>query len=160
LCKPLFDWQENDIFRYFYDEGIKYCPIYDAQVLAGVNLRVSTPIHVESAKKIGKLRTYEPTFYDQIMDLFPEMIVQEHYYAEMNRDGDRESYEQSFAGIKAWCIDNITDKKWLLTALHELQTIQVSEKNSPGSYPVEYVFKSFMAGAYKRHLLPQREKAK
>ena len=160
LCKPLFDWQENDIFRYFYDMGIKYCPIYDAQIIAGVNLRVSTPLHVESAKKIGKLRSYSPVFYDQIMDLFPEMLVQERYYGELNRDADLSKYSGSYEGVKAWCIDNIKDKKWLEMAFSELRTIESSEKNSPGSYPVDYVLKSFMAGAYKRHLLPGRKKTK
>lgn len=160
LCKPLFDWEENDIFRYFFDEGIRYCPIYDAQVLAGVNLRVSTPLHVEAAKRIGQLRDYSPTFYGQIMDLFPEMLVQERYFNELDREAIVRRYSQDFNGVRAWCMENIDDEKWLNKALNELASIEAREKNSPGAYPVEYVLKTFMGGGYKRVLLPQRKKAK
>jgi len=159
LCKPLFDWEENDIFRFFFEEGIRYCPIYDAQVLAGVNLRVSTPLHVEASKRIGQLRDYSPTFYGQIMELFPEMLVQERYFNELDREAIVRRYSQDFNGVRAWCMENIDDEKWLNKALHELASIEAREKNSPGAYPVEYVLKTFMGGGYKRVLLPQRKKA-
>jgi predicted phosphoadenosine phosphosulfate sulfurtransferase len=159
LCKPLFDWEENDVFRYFYDKGIKYCSIYDAQVVAGVNLRVSTPLHVEAAKKIGNLRNYSPNFYGQIMELFPEMLVQERYFKELDRESIVRRYAKDFAGVRAWCLENIEDEVWQKKALHELASIEVREKNSPGGYPVDYVLKTFMSGGYKRVTLPQRKKA-
>ena len=76
LCKPIFDWEENDVFRFFYDKGIAYCPIYDHQLLAGRALRVATPLHSEQAKRIGQLREIDPEFYNRVLKVFPEMEVQ------------------------------------------------------------------------------------
>lgn len=36
LCKPIFDWEEDDVFRYFYDRQIRYCSLYDLQMWAGM----------------------------------------------------------------------------------------------------------------------------
>jgi 3'-phosphoadenosine 5'-phosphosulfate sulfotransferase (PAPS reductase)/FAD synthetase len=46
LCKPLYDWEENDVFRYFYDRQIRYCPVYDSQLWSGANFLV-TKHHVQ-----------------------------------------------------------------------------------------------------------------
>lgn len=56
LVKPLYDWEENDVFRFFFDHSIRYCPIYDIELYAGSNLRVSTPLHAEAAKKFHLIR--------------------------------------------------------------------------------------------------------
>jgi predicted phosphoadenosine phosphosulfate sulfurtransferase len=60
LCKPIFDWSEKDVFRYFYDRQIEYCALYDAQVWNGNNLRVATPMIAESAKVFSLLRSLDP----------------------------------------------------------------------------------------------------
>ena len=51
LCKPIYDWSQDDIFLYFYKKNIKYCGIYDMQVLNRDQLRVATPLHAENAKR-------------------------------------------------------------------------------------------------------------
>ena len=40
LCKPLYDWSEQDIFKYLYDHSIPYCIQYDRQLWARMGLRV------------------------------------------------------------------------------------------------------------------------
>jgi predicted phosphoadenosine phosphosulfate sulfurtransferase len=85
LCKPIFDWEENDVFRYFYDRKIRYCKLYDLQMWAGNSLRVSTPLHAESAKKFDLIRSTVPDFYRRVTDVFPEMLAHERYYKEMDR---------------------------------------------------------------------------
>lgn len=87
ICKPIYDWTENDIFLYFYKKKINYCPIYDAQMLNGEALRVSTPLHAESAKRFDKIKTRYPVFYQQLVNLFPEMKVQERYYNSLDKGG-------------------------------------------------------------------------
>jgi predicted phosphoadenosine phosphosulfate sulfurtransferase len=87
LCKPLYDWEENDVFRFFFERGIRYCELYNAQHVAGASLRVSTPLHPESAKRFGDLRRISPLFYQQVVTLFPEMLEQERYFSELDRDG-------------------------------------------------------------------------
>ncbi|WP_039828121.1 phosphoadenosine phosphosulfate reductase domain-containing protein [Nocardia testacea] len=152
--KPLFDWQENDIFRYFYDQGIRYCPLYDAQVLSGAPLRVSTPLHAESAKTFGRLREFAPTFYAQVIDLVPEMAVQERYYGELDRAGLLRRYGQSFDGVRAYIEEHITDEQQQAKALARLRTVRGRAAHSPAAYPPDHVLKQIMAGGYKRDLLP------
>jgi predicted phosphoadenosine phosphosulfate sulfurtransferase len=154
LVKPLYDWQENDIFKFFYDGQIKYCDLYDAQHLAGEGLRVSTPLHSESAKRIGKLREISPNFYRQIMNLFPEMLVQERYFRELDSGAAVERYGQSFEGIRSYILEKMDDEHQQAKALQMLSDVMVRARRDPGAYPVSYVLKYFMGGSFKRQLLP------
>jgi predicted phosphoadenosine phosphosulfate sulfurtransferase len=150
--KPIFDWAENDVFRFFYDYGIRYCPTYDNQLFAREPLRVSTPLHAERAKRLDNLRAYEPVFYDQVMAVFPEMAVQERYYAEMDRDALVAKYGSSLDGVEAWIRDTIEEESQLVKALKELRSMRIKQVKTPESYPSDYVLQQFMAGAYKRSI--------
>jgi predicted phosphoadenosine phosphosulfate sulfurtransferase len=166
--KPLFDWAENDIFRYFYDYGIRYCPTYDHQLFAREPLRVSTPLHAERAKRLDNLRAYEPLFYDQVMAVFPEMAIQERYYVELDREALIARYGSSLDGVEAWIRDNIEEETQRAKALKELAAMRIKQAKTPESYPSDYVLTQFMAGAYKRSITAlsvnqqtqRREKAK
>lgn len=166
--KPIFDWSENDVFRFFYDYGITYCPTYDFQLFAKEPLRVSTPLHAERAKRLDNLRAYEPIFYDQVMAVFPEMAVQERYYSELDREAVMARYGASLDGVAAWIEENITDEHQLAKALKELRAMRIKQAKTPDSYPSDYVLQQFMAGAYKRSITAlsmnqqaqRREKAK
>ena len=150
--KPIFDWSENDVFRFFYDYGIRYCPTYDHQLFAKEPLRVSTPLHAERAKRLNNLRAYEPVFYDQVMAVFPEMAVQERYYDELDREGLTARYGSSLDGVQAWIEENITEETQLAKALNELRLMRIKQAKTPESYPSDYVLSQFMAGAYKRSI--------
>lgn len=156
LCKPLYDWQENDVFKFFMERGIHFCDLYQAQHLAGANLRVSTPLHAEAAKRIGPLRAWAPTFYQQVVDLFPEMLVQERYWAEFDQAKARARYAQDFAGVRAYIIEHIEDEETQHKALVRLDGIEKREGVRPGSYPVPYTLNYFMGGSFKRELMPVR----
>ncbi|KZM75773.1 phosphoadenosine phosphosulfate reductase family protein [Nocardia terpenica] len=152
--KPLFDWQENDIFRYFYDRDIRYCPLYDAQVVSGAALRVSTPLHAESAKVFGRLREYAPTLYAQVIDLVPEMAVQERYYSELDRAAMLRRYGQSLDGVQAYIEETIDDEQQRAKALKSLARVRISARKHPAAYPADHVLKQMAAGAYKRTITP------
>ncbi|MBH0778804.1 phosphoadenosine phosphosulfate reductase domain-containing protein [Nocardia bovistercoris] len=152
--KPLFDWQENDVFRYFYDHRIRYCSIYDAQVVSGAALRVSTPLHAESAKRFGRLREFAPDFYAQVIQLQPEMAVQERYFGELDRSGLMRRYGQSLDGVQAYIEETITDPAQQAKALKALRVVRLRAAKSPAAFPPDHVLKQMMAGAYKRTITP------
>lgn len=163
-CKPLYDWEEADIFRYFYDREIPYCKSYDYQMFAGASLRVSTPLHAESAKHIAKVRESEPLFYEQVCDIFPEVRLQERYFHQLDRYAIIYSYPRSFQGIYQYISDNITDEKQRAQArkvVHKAEegrrrALEEGKHDNPyGGYPVLYVFKSIVNGSYKRPLMPK-----
>lgn len=158
LCKPIFDWQENDVFRYFYDHGIRYCPVYDSQVLAGRRLRVATPLLAEGAKGIGELRASEPDFYDRIMEMFPEMLVQERYWAEYDQNAVFDEYAgDGWTGIERWIAENVPAGRQRDLARKRLRAVKVRAEARPHGYPPRYVLKQFILGAYKREILPMRD---
>jgi predicted phosphoadenosine phosphosulfate sulfurtransferase len=154
LCKPIYDWQEDDVFMYFYENKIKYCELYDSKNVAGNALRVSTPLHAEHAKHIGNLRTVSPVFYQQIMDLFPEMLVQERYYGDLDHAVVREKYGQSLDGIRTWIEENVMEEKAQAMALDRLKGISIRHRSNPESYPLHAILRYFQGGAFKRELLP------
>jgi predicted phosphoadenosine phosphosulfate sulfurtransferase len=150
--KPIFDWHENDVFRYFFDKGIRYCATYDYQLWAKEPLRVSTPLHAERAKRLDNLRCYEPDFYDQVMDVFPEMAVQERYYKELDQTGIIDRYGDSLDGVEQWIEDHLVDPHRKAKAMKELRAVRIKCEKTPDSYPPDYVLGAFMAGAYKRSI--------
>ncbi len=151
-CKPIYDWEENDVFRFFFERQIKYCQIYDYQIMAGLKLRVSTPLHAEAAKLIGKQRVVDPDFYNRILRVFPEMAVQDRYYSELNTDHLMEKYGKSFAGIREYIMERYGGEGGQLElALKRLDAIEKSK----GYFPTDYVLGYFIGGAIKRMLVPK-----
>jgi predicted phosphoadenosine phosphosulfate sulfurtransferase len=154
MVKPIYDWEENDIFRYFFDAEIQYCPIYDYQTWNGSELRVATPLHAEAAKKLDKLAALDPQLYGQIADVFPEAIVQERYWKEYDRGAVVEEYGHSLAGVFDWIDKNITDPIQRDMAFKEFRSIEARAIISPANYPADYVLKAFMGGQHKRTIQP------
>lgn len=155
LVKPIFDWEEADIFKYFHIKGIKYCPIYDAEIMAGSSLRVSTPLHAESAKKFHKLKEIDPVFYQQVIDIFPEMLVHERYYRDIDTSYLYRQYGESLDGVRQFIEDFMQDdeKIYELAVERFNKTLSRATRN-PYNYPPDYVLKHFINGTYKRQILP------
>lgn len=150
LGRPIYDWKENDVFKYFFEKKIQYCKLYDYQMMNGEALRVSTPLHAEFAKRLGILRTRSPKFYEQLIGLFPEMVVQEKYYEDVDRFAVMKHYKVTADGIYHYILDNIEDPIQQKLALKRLTSAIESHKKMPGSYPLDHIFKVFISGSYKR----------
>lgn len=154
ICKPIYDWTEKDIFRYFYEKDIKYCVTYDIQAMAGKALRVATPLLAESAKQFDMVRKMYPTFYEQIISIFPEMIMQERYYKDLDRESIFYTYPHSFDGVRQYIDETIEDPKQRKKFKGFVQTAESirNKKMKAGStnlggYPVLHVFKAIVSGA-------------
>lgn len=158
MVKPLYDWEENDIFKYFYDNEIEYCKIYDAQLWNGDQFRVATPIHQEAAKKFHKQRTLDPVLYSQVIDIFPDMLVQERYWGEMDRQSAKEEYSKSMDTIYQYIKENITDPKQKKLAYERFKQVYGLHKNYPEAYPLKHIFSYFEGGGFKRMIMPNRSK--
>ena len=157
--KPIYDWTQRDIFVYYCKNDIRYCGIYDNQIWNRQPLRVATPLHAEAAKSFGKIRTLYPKFYQQLVDIFPEMLVQERYYDQYNPDGVLEKYEHSFDGIRDYIRENIDDPAQRDLALSRVNAAEKTRNNKLskgegihnfGGFPVLWVFRNVISGSYKR----------
>ena len=156
LCKPIYDWEEDDVFKYFYEKGIQYCQIYDHQMWSGQSMRVSTPLHAESAKRFNKLKESAPELYQNVIRIFPEMLAHERYYPDLDRAAIKKQYGSSYEGVRSWIEENITDEHQYKLAIDRFKKVMVALQKAPDSYPPYYLLKAFMSGAYKRNILPQK----
>jgi predicted phosphoadenosine phosphosulfate sulfurtransferase len=67
---PLYDWNFSDIWKFIYDNGIRYSKIYDYQFKKGFGIqeiRVSSLIHEKSFKSLVELPEFEPKTYDRLL---------------------------------------------------------------------------------------------
>lgn len=67
---PIYDWNYFDIWKYIYQNNIRYSKIYDYQFKKGISLsemRVSSLIHEKSFKSLCELPEFEPKTYDKLL---------------------------------------------------------------------------------------------
>jgi len=67
---PLYDWNFHDIWKYIYDNQLKYSNIYDYMYKKGMGLqeiRVSSLIHEKSFKALVELPEFEPKTYNRLL---------------------------------------------------------------------------------------------
>ena len=165
FCKPIFDWSEVDVFKYFFDRNVKYCDIYDKEMFAKAPLRVSTPLHAQALSYLQRMQEMYPMFFEQLCSVFPEVIAHQRYWKDYDQFGTIQNYPKSFEGIEMYIDDNITDKKAsriAKAALHQAQ-IQKDSNRRAGRYPKEqcwgfpllYVFKKIIKGDYAYGMNPK-----
>lgn len=67
---PLYDWNFHDIWKYIYDNKLRYSKIYDYMYKKGMGIqeiRVSSLIHEKSFKALVELPEFEPKTYDRLL---------------------------------------------------------------------------------------------
>jgi len=67
---PLYDWNFHDVWKYIYDEKLRYSKIYDYMWKKGLGrneIRVSSLIHEKSFKALVDLPEFEPKTYDRLL---------------------------------------------------------------------------------------------
>lgn len=158
VAKPIYDWSENDIFKWLGENRIRWCPQYDAQHLAGLNLRVSTPLHAECSKRIGKLRAVDPEFYDRVLAVFPEMALQDRYWNDYDGERIRRQYADGFPGCRRYVTEQIEDPEQAATARKRIAEFEVLHRNDPEAYPADHLLKALISGSIKRVITPVDKK--
>jgi predicted phosphoadenosine phosphosulfate sulfurtransferase len=158
LCKPIFDWNEDDVFKYLHDNAIAYCPLYDHQLWAEAGMRVSTPLHAEAAKNFDRLRSISPEFYANVIRVFPEMLAHERYYRDLDKEAIHRAYGQSLDGVRTWIDENIQDEHLLVLAHRRFESAAVRAARDPDLYSPRYMLNAFMSGAYKREIMSDSSK--
>lgn len=153
LCKPIYDWSETDVFKYLHDHAIPYCTFYDRQMWAAEKLRVSTPLHAESAKHFDQWRKIDPEFYEGVVKLFPEMLVQERYFREIDRQKVVDKYGKTF-GTCLQYLNEFVDPEQRPQARIYFRWILGMIKKDPGCYTPVQTIKWLVCGAFKRMPMP------
>lgn len=164
ICRPIYDWQVWDVFLYFYKKGIEYCHSYDRQMWSNHELTVSTALVSGGKKNFPLLKqTYDPEYYERIIKVFPDMVLQDRYYGEYksSREDMFDDYTHDEDGLKQFIEDTITDERMKEMALTQVdRALRSREKNIKknkydvfGGYTFRNLFLSISWGSYKRGLL-------
>lgn len=166
-CKPIFDWSEDDIFKYFYDRKIKYCSIYDMQMFAKQTFRVATPVHKNAYQELCKLREMYPIFYQQIISIWPEIDTQARYWKDVDEYYEIAQYPKTWDGIIQYANDNIDDQAMRDKAIEQILLCRDTRRRNMGrrmresdkriiddrnfwGYPMLHVWKQIISGNYSR----------
>jgi predicted phosphoadenosine phosphosulfate sulfurtransferase len=161
LCKPLFDWEENDILKYLFDHKLPYCQIYDWQLFAKMELRTSPFLHPEKMRHLKKLRQIDPQFYDQLLKIFPEQVIHDRYADARDDQALIAKYAQSIEGVETYIKEHYDEGKprnLALNRLYQIYKLQQSDRNKQmNNYPLDYVLKYFIRGQVWKLLLPFRK---
>lgn len=152
LCKPIYDWEQDDVLKFLHETGAGWCPLYEAQDLASMGLRVSTALHVASAKKTDKLMAVEPEFYNRIIQVFPDMADQGRYWSEYDDKAISRRYAaKGFPGVREYVEDNMADEDKEL-AFKRITLWEQRNLTDPENYPVELLLKHVMNGILDHRL--------
>lgn len=158
--QPIYDWSEDDIFLYFYKNNIQYCHTYDMQMWNNETLRVATPLVAENKFKFDKFKSYDAEWYDRLVEIFPDMILNEKYYKEYKKSIDLSKYEPTIDSLLEFIDDNIDDeyyqnmaKKRVRQALHQRLTNLKKGRPYFGGFPYRKIFKDLYSGNYKKKRL-------
>jgi len=162
LIKPIYDWKEVDVFKFFYDNNIEYSEIYDLQYWNKEALRVSTPLRSESAKEFNKIRTRTPVFYRQLLDIFPEMRIQEKYWKELDRFSIIWKYKPNPQSLLEF-INNEIDESLRQLAIKRAKSCLIARNNRLKQwyyknlwwYPYYYIYKTLINWSFKRAVQAQ-----
>lgn len=161
LVKPLYDWQEKDVFKWLGENG-GWCPVYDAQNLVpGQQFRVATPLHGESSKaQFGKgfLRQTSPELYARLAKIFPDMAIQERYFSQYDSDAQIFAISESEDTLRAF-IDQTLEGLARRRALARLGEAVKLRKKSPDAYPFELLGRALVKGVIDATFLPLDLKA-
>ena len=154
-AKPIYDWSEMDVFKFFHDYKVEYCQIYDNQIWSKAPLRVASALHERAAGQFFKLKEIEPLFYEQLRAMYPEVETHFRYWNEVSQFNDIYKYEPTFNGIREY-IKATLDESHQKEALQFVQMAEnrraIALKRDPtiplGYMPVLQVFKEVIGGKF------------
>lgn len=117
---PLYDWNFHDIWKYIYDNNLRYSKIYDYMYKKGMGLqeiRVSSLIHEKSFKALVELPEFEPKTYDKLLKR-AKGIQTGHIYGKNNevlRARKLPKNYKSWREYRDFLMDTYPDpdKKWI-----------------------------------------------
>lgn len=154
-AKPIYDWEESDVFKFFYEHGISYCPVYNSQMWAGTALRVASTLHERAQPQLFAMKTMYPMYYQTLVSLMPEIETHYRYYKDMDKNRVYSEYAHSWEGIRQY-IRECLGVEYQEDALEYVDKCERWRKNNEvrdptamlGNLPVLYVFKTVVGGSF------------
>lgn len=154
-AKPIYDWSETDVFKYFYERNVTYCPVYDTQMWAGTQLRVASSLHERAQPQLFAMKAMYPMYYQQLCALMPEIETHFRYYKEVDKTRIYQQYPHTWDGIREYIADHLEEEMQedalnYVNSCERWRTNQIaSGVTAPlGNLPILYVFKTVVGGSF------------
>lgn len=156
LCKPIYDWLENDVMKWLYESNIEWCEAYDRQHLTKLPLRVSTPLHAEKVRLLGKVSACSPKFYQRLIEIFPDVENQARYGQDVDTEKVLDEYlSGGLRGCVRYVRERIDDPKSQRAAIRLIKQFGGLRVNNPEIYPVRDLLMHLVGGKYHRMPVPR-----
>lgn len=159
FCRPIFDWGEKDVFKYIKEKQIQYCQAYDWHMFAKMRLRMSPFLHPDNIRNLKKLRQLDPSFYERLLEIFPDQVVHDRYGEDKSDKKMLKKYGHSWDGIYNYIMEHYEEGKAKNLALNRYESIK-AYASSPrtvafNSMPLDYVLRYFVGGRIWKMLIPK-----
>lgn len=154
-AKPIFDWSELDVFKFFKDYNIPYCTVYDNQIWCKAPLRVASALHERAAGQFFKLKEMEPLFYEQLRAMYPEVETHYRYWKDVDQYSDMGNYAPTFDGIRDYIQERLDDSHrpeamaFVQMAENRRKIAVERDASAPlGFMPVRQIFMEVIGGKF------------
>ena len=151
-ASPLYDWEEFDIFKLFYEHNTTYCPVYNSQMWKHINYRVASSLHDKAIDKLRVMKEMEPEYFEKLKKLFPEVETQVRYSHAVNYWVKAKGYPPTFNGVRQYIEDNLHDdfKKMALDYVDTSERVRLRKEKELllGGVPIRRVFDQVIKGKY------------
>lgn len=153
VVKPIYDWSETDVFKWFYDADLEYCPVYDLQAWAGSQLRVSTALHDRARSQLYRMKQMEPEFYQALTAVMPEVETTYRYGEDVDTSYIINAYPPTMDGVRQFAKDYV-GPELLEDALLYVDSAALTRKDGEskglilGHMPVRGVFLAIQSGSF------------
>lgn len=155
LCKPIYDWQENDVMKWLYENNIDWCEAYDRQHLTSLPLRVSTPLHAEKVRLLDKVAACSPEFYQRLVEVFPDVEIQARYGNDVDKKKIADQYlKDGLRGCVRYVRERINNPKSQRAAMGLIKQFGELRANNPEMYQVKDLLRHLIGGKYHRMPVP------
>ena len=153
ICKPIYDWLDDDIFKFLHEQGLPLSEVYRAQWLAGDRMRVATPLHAE-ARHQNKIAAWAPEYVDRIRAIFPDFGTQLRYEKQADPRKRIAPYvSQGIDGAEHFINDYIVEPTQRDQAMKQFKQYRVLHGRDPEAYPVAHFLKAISTGVVRKMVL-------
>jgi len=146
FAKPIYDWTTDDVFKYITEEhNAPYCEYYDLAAATGSNTRVGIPLHAVAIRRIGDVIATEPSFYDDLVAVYPHIDAQRRLWADYDIEAVIMGYAQSgWDGVRDCIDENVLTPGLKQRALAYAGDFRKKNVKEPRSYPVHWLIRNLL----------------
>lgn len=151
--RPIMDWTSADVCQYLDYIRLEPNPVYREFAKYGVTGTISEPLAHRASKVANAAANVDPDLMVYIANHWPAYGIEALYPREVSST----DYVRRFAGdpmdIRRWIVENLPSRDHR-AAIRQLGKAMTLHNKKPDEYPLHYIMRYFMRGAWRYGLKP------